>query len=302
MKKTIIVWSWGQDGTILTKFLKEKEYQVLWIEKNQISVDILDIEQVNKIIQEVSPNEIYYLAAYHHSSQEKMEENAVLFEKSYEVHVKWYFNFLEAIRRHHPISRIFYASSSLIFGNTTTQIQDETTLPSPNSFYGVTKLDGMYLGKIYRNQYDIFASAWILYNHESEYRSSKFVFMKVIQGVLDIKNWKSDKLILGNLSAEVDRGSAYDYVEAMRNILQTEKADDFIISSGETHTVQELVEIAFEYLGMDWEKYVVEEGGILQRKMGKLYWNHQKITKALGWKPKMKFKDIVVNTMKILQH
>ena len=301
MKKTIIVWSWGQDGTILTKFLKEKEYQVLWIDKNPDSIDILDIEQVKRVIQEVSPNEIYYLAAYHHSSQEKIEENTLLFEKSYEIHVKWYLNFLEAIRKYNPTSKIFYASSSLIFGDTTTQIQDETTLPSPNSFYGITKLDGMYLGKIYRDQYDIFASTWILYNHESEYRSSKFVFMKIVQGALDIKNWKSDKLILGNLSAEVDRGSAYDYVEAMRKILQIEKADDFIISSGEIHTVQELVEIVFEYLEMDRQKYVIEEGDIIQRKMGKLYGNHQKLTKKLWWRPKLSFKEMITTITQQLQ-
>jgi len=308
MKKAIIVWSGWQDGTIMLNFLKEKKYAVLWIDRSQTIgigkefskynkeiIDILDSKKIDKLIQSTMPDEIYYLAAYHHSSQDIIEENDILLEKSYNIHVKGYANFLEAIRKFSPTTKIFYASSCLIFGWTETKIQDENTPPCPNSIYWITKLDWMFLWKLYRDSHNIFSTSGILYNHESKYRSPKFVSMKIIQWALDIKNWKSDKLVIGDLSAQVDRWYAYDYIEAMYWILQQKIPDDFIISSWEIHTVQELVEIVFDYLWLDWKKHVMTDKNIIQRKKWILFGNNNKILKNIWWKPSVWFKKMIID-------
>lgn len=308
MKKAIIVWSGWQDGTIMLNFLKKKEYAVLWIERsktisigkefakyNDEIINILNYDQVNTLIESTKPDEIYYLAAYHHSSQDTLEDNTTLLEKSYDIHIKGYTNFLESIRKFSPATKIFYASSCLIFGWTETKFQDENTPPCPNSIYWITKLDWMYLWKLYRNNYNIFAASGILYNHESEYRSPKFVSMKIIQGALDIKKWKNDKLVIGDMSAQVDRWSAYDYVEAMYGILQQKTPDDFIISSWETHTVQELVEIVFDYLWLDRKEHIIIDKSIIQRKKWVLFWNNEKIARTAWFGPKTEFKDMIIS-------
>lgn len=307
-KTAIIVWVWGQDGKIMRNFLKAKNYNIIWISKEktsyhgtvwwEIHIDILDIEQIKTLINIYKPDEIYYLAAHHHSSQDIIDDNILLFEKSYNIHVKWYLNFLEAIKKKSPQTKIFYASSSLIFWWTQTEIQDENTIPCPNSIYGITKLDWIYLGKLYRENYNIFASSGILYNHESEYRSPKFITMKIIQWALDIKNWKSDKLIIWNLSAKVDRWYAYDYVEGMHMILQHNKPEDFVISSGKIHTVQEFIEIVFYYLWLDWREYVMEEKNIIQRKNWILLGDASKIMKDIGWVPHTWFKEMIISIIK----
>jgi GDPmannose 4,6-dehydratase len=222
-----------------------------------------------------------------------MEDNNTLFDKSYDIHVKWYLILLESIKKFSPTTKIFYASSCLVFGWTETEIQNEDTIPCPNWIYWITKLDWMYLSKLYRDNYKILASAGILYNHESEYRLPKFVSMKIIQWAIDIKNWKSDKLIIWNLSAKVDRWYAYDYVEAMYKILQYKEWSDFIISSWEIHTVQELVEITFKYLWLDWIKYVIEDNKIIKRNLWLLYWDNTKIVNLTWWKPKHTFIQMI---------
>jgi len=308
MKKAIIVWAGWQDGTIMLNFLKEKKYAILWIDRSKIIsigeefakynneiIDILNSNRIDKLIESTKPDEIYYLAAYHHSSQDILEENNILLENSYNIHVKGYVNFLEAIRKYSLTTKIFYASSCLIFGWTETKIQDENTPPCPNSIYWITKLDWMFLWKLYRDNHNIFTSSWILYNHESEYRSSKFISMKIIQWALDIKNWKSEKLTIGDLSAQVDRWYAYDYIEAMHSMLQQKTPDDFIVSSWETHTVQELVEIVFGYLWLDWQKHIMTDKNIIQRKKWILFGNNSKITRDTWFKPKIKFQNMIIN-------
>jgi len=312
MKKAIIVWAGWQDGTIMLDFLKEKKYAIVWIDRSQTIgigkefleyngeiINVLNSNEIDKLIQSTTPDEIYYLAAYHHSSQDVMEENTILLQKSYDIHVKGYANFLESIRKFSPASKIFYASSCLIFGWTKTNIQDENTPPCPNSIYWITKLDWMFLWKLYRDNHNIFATSGILYNHESEYRSAKFVSMKIIQWALDIKNWKSNKLIIGDLSAQVDRGYAYDYIQAMYKVLQYETPEDMIISSWGTHTVKELVEIVFSHVWLDRTKYVVEEKKIIHRHVWLLQWDHKKITDRTWWEPSIWFKEMIIN---ILEH
>jgi len=306
MKKAIIVGAGWQDGTIMSDFLCKQNYAVLWIWRSQSTViwkdfekyneeiiNILNINEIEELVESTKSDEIYYLAAYHNSSQDIMEDNNILFEKSYNIHVKWYLNFLESIKKFSPTTKIFYASSCLIFGWTETEIQNEDTLPYPNWIYWITKLDWMYLSKLYRDNYEIFASNGILYNHESEYRLPKFVSMKIIQWAIDIKNWKSDKLIIWNLSAKVDRWYAYDYIEAMYKILQHKAWSDFIISSWEIHTVQELVEIVFTYLWLDWTKYVFEDNRIIKRNLWLLHWDNTKIVDMTWWKPKHTFIQMI---------
>jgi GDPmannose 4,6-dehydratase len=217
LRKAIIIGNRGQDGTILTKYLLKKKYQVTGVDTDS-KVDITNLHQVENLIKEIKPDEVYYLAAFHQSSQDKAIEQTLLYQKSYEVNVFGYINFLEAIRKHSPESRIFYAASSMIFGNPKKEVQTEKSLYCPNTPYGITKLDGVLISRIYREQYDIFASCGIMFNHESEFRTANFITTKIIQGAVDIKKGIKDKLEVGSLSAKVDWGYAYDYVKAMNAV------------------------------------------------------------------------------------
>lgn len=305
MKKTaIIVGSAGQDGRIACEYLIERGYKVIGIDRRshlsgasgkykKLSVNIENSKEVIKLIKSVHPDEIYYFAAFHHSSQDKLISNIELLDRSYRVNVLSLFNFMEGIRQYSPQSRLFYAASSLIFGDTPYETQNEKTEFSPDSIYGITKLDGLYLCRLYRKQYDVFASAGILYNHESAYRGNQFLSKKVITAAIDIKNKKKRTLVLGDLKARVDWGYAPDYVDAMHRILQLKKADDFVIATGKTHSVSDFAETAFSYLGLNWKKYVKEKKQSITRKRKALSGNAGKLKRMTGWKPSTSFTEMI---------
>lgn len=308
MKKAIIVWAVGQDGTILQSFLISKGYNIIWISKDTNSyhgmiwterfTDILDIGQVETLIKVHKPDEIYYLAAYHHSSQDIMPNDDIMFKESTDAHVNWYLNILKAVSKYSPTTKICYASSCLIYGWSETKQQDEMTLPVPNSIYAITKLEGMYLGNLFAEKYNLQIINAILYNHESEFRSSKFVSMKIIQWAIKISQWLQDKMILWDLSTQVDRWYAWDYVEAMYLLLQANKKWDYMISSGLLHTIQDLVEIVFWYLKLDWEKYIVVDKNIIQRWSACLFWNNDKIFRDIWRQPHTWFEEMIISMIK----
>lgn len=303
-KLAIIVWFWWQDGTLLYNFLKSQHYAIVWIwstttiydwiEWTQDSINILDKTQVNKLIQTYIPHEIYYLAAYHHSSQDQVPSDQALFQKSREIHVDGYFNILQAVQQYSPLTTICYASSCLIYGGSQTAQQNELTLPVPNWIYGITKLEWMHLGNWFAEKYNLHIINAILYNHESEFRSPKFVSMKIIQWAINISKWLQDYITLWDISTQVDRGYAGDYVEAMHALLQTDKVGDYIISSWSLHTIQDLVEIVFDYFKLDWEKYIVTDTNIVQRKRGILFGDLSKIVNDIWWKPTLWFREMII--------
>ena len=216
MPRALIIGSSGQDGQYLFDLLSQEGYFVAGIDRAQVRlssndfqldpIDICEAGQVNEIVQGLQPDEIYHLAAYHHSSQDEIPEDAAVFENSYQVHVLSLFNFLEAIRIYSPATKLFYAASSHIFGIPGAAPQDESTPINPHSLYAITKAAGLFLCRKYRHQHKLFASVGILYNHESPFRPEKFVSQRIVQGVLRIQHNLSDSLVLGDLKAEADWG------------------------------------------------------------------------------------------------
>ena len=301
-KTALIVGSSGQDGKIALEYLVKKGYSVIGIDKDAVVTenpdwkDIVDIskkEEIFELLRKVQPDEIYYLAAFHQSSEDKTMEDLELFHISYQVNVSGLLYFLEGIKQRSPRSKLFYAASSLIFGDADEEEQTELTPFRPNSIYGITKLDGLLACRYYREKYGVLASVGILYNHESEHRNSKFISMKIVEAAVQIKQGLRKELIVGDLSAEVDWGYAPDYIDAMHRILGAEKADEYIVATGEKHSVQDWVSGAFGYLGVPWENVVKENIQMLTRKRKPMRGNAEKLRKITGWKPTTSFKEMV---------
>ncbi len=303
MKRAVIVGCGGQDGTILHEQLEKRGYAIVGIGRNTVIttateyphdvIDIANFGQVCALLREFQPHEVYYLATFHQSSQDPQLEEIQLFQKSYRVNVDYLVHFLDAIRRHASKTRLFYAASSHIFGEGTGGLQDEETPLRPVCVYGMTKSAGMLACRYYREKYAIFATTGILYNHESRYRSSNFVSRKIIKGVTDIINGQTQKLVLGNLKAEIDWGFAPDYVDAMQSLLAIDVPGEYIIATGQSHTVRDFVETAFSLLGLNWEKYVIEDTELIKKTSFMRIGNPQKIIAATGWKPKTTFKQMI---------
>jgi GDPmannose 4,6-dehydratase len=309
MPRAIIVGATGQDGTLLYQLLEEKKYQLFGIGRNRIitntetwmdtaSVNIGDYQQVTAIVKKIQPDEIYHLAAIHHSSQDPVPDPLSLFYQSYNVNVLSLFYFLEAIRILSPKTRLFYAASSHLFGKPVTVPQDETTLINPLTIYGITKASGLYLCRAYRSTHKVFASVGILYNHESWLRGEEFVSRKIVQGVIRCKADPSQRLILGDLGGEVDWGFAPDYVDAIQRILSLDDPDDYVIATGEKHTVEEFVRIAFEVAGLDWREFVEEQREIITRPSVPLIGNPGKLIRKTGWRRSLDFSGMVQTLVK----
>lgn len=309
MPRAIIVGATGQDGTLLYQLLEEKKYQLFGIGRSRIitntdtwrdtdSVNIGDYQQVTAIVKKIQPDEIYHLAAIHHSSQDPEPDPLSLFYQSYNVNVLSLFYFLEAIRLHSPKTRFFYAASSHLFGNPVTVPQNETTLINPLTIYGITKAFGLYLCRVYRSTHKVFASVGILYNHESWLRGEEFVSRKIVQGVIRCKADPNQRLILGDLWGEVDWGFAPDYVDAIQKILSLDEPDDYVIASGEKHSVEEFVRIAFEAVGLDWREFVEEQREIITRPSALLIGNPDKLIRKTGWRRSLDFSGMVQTLVK----
>jgi len=291
MRNAVIVGAGGQDGRLLHQRLLRDGRTVTPLGRGDLALD--DGSAVAEIVRK-GQNEIYYLAAHHHSSQDASASSELdLVRHSTTVHVTGLASFLEAIRLHSPASRLFYAGSSLVFGEPGTDTQDETTPFAPRCVYGITKAAGLELCRYYREKHGVFASTGILFNHESPLRDPKFVIPKIIHAALAIARGSSEKLRLGNLSARVDWGYAPDYVEAMIRILRLPESGDFVIATGETHSVQEVVELVFEKLGLDWRMHVEEAPGILTRRRACLCGDTRKLREATGWKPTVTFPQML---------
>lgn len=303
MSRALIIGVNGQDGRILYERLRDDGCTVLGIARGSVrstgacdcaGIDITDTRQVRTLVANWRPEQIYYLAACHHSSQDRIGDDAItLFEQSHAVHVRGLVHFLEAIRDASPKTRLFYAASSLVFGEAATEVQDEQTPMNPRCTYGITKASGVNFCRFYRETHGVFAAAGILYNHESAYRQEKFVSQKIVRGAIKIANGQHEKLILGDFSMRIDWGYAPDFVDAMVKILALPEPDDFVVATGQAHTVREFVEIVFGRLGLDWRTHVEEDASVLWRKRRTLIGNASKLRTATGWKPSVTFAEMV---------
>jgi GDPmannose 4,6-dehydratase len=302
LKTAIIVGFEGQDGKFLYSYLVSKDYRVIGIGRKNIStnfsetiqpIDINSLKEVSGIILKTRPSEIYYLAAHHHSSEDVIKDEGELIHRSYQTNVIAYSNFLESIRVYSPQTRIFYAASSHIFGNPKSDIQNENTEYNPKSIYAITKCSSLQLSKYYRENHGLFCSIGILYNHESHLRADNFVSKKIVKAAVEIKNKTRNELTIGDLDKELDWGYAGDFVEAFVKMLNCNNADNFIVATGKTHKLKDFVRYVFNYLDLDWQKYVNENSGILKRKMDGIYCgDYTKLKSMTGWEPRVDFETL----------
>jgi len=296
----------GQDGSYLADFLLGQGYRVHGIVRRYSTeptdrirhlqdrvilhqADLGDLASLTRVIQEIRPTELYNLAAQ--SFVPTSWHEPILTGDVTGLGVA---RTLEAIRLVDSRIRFYQASSSEMFGKVCETPQRETTPLYPRSPYGVAKSFGHYLTINYRESYDLFACSGILFNHESPRRGLEFVTRKITHGVARIKLGIDSELRLGNLQAKRDWGFAGDYVQAMWLMLQQDKPDDFVISTGETHSVEEFVQIAFEYVGLDWRQHVVIDPRFHRpAEVELLLGDSTKAREKLGWKPEVGFEDLV---------
>ena len=303
MKKALIVGHTGQDGSYLIDYLGSLNYEIIGISSRlsysnfkpvSPTIDITNKSEVEGLIRFFKPDEVYYLAAVHQSSIDLIADDHQLFHQSMQINVLALSNFLEAISKYSINSRLFYAASSHVFGNSSPAIQDENTPFTPNCIYGITKMSGIQLCRYYHSKHNVFVSVGIFYNHESPLRASQFVSKKIVKAAVAIKLKKTDKLVLGNLNARIDWGYAPDFVEAAHQILQLIDSDTFVVCTGETHSVREFAEGVFSYLNLDWKQYVEENPKLITKTNRKdLQGNYSKLHQATGWEPKVYFNRLI---------
>jgi GDPmannose 4,6-dehydratase len=305
-KKALITGITGQDGSYLAEFLLSQGYQVLGMVRrsstvnfdrirdiqDQITIvqgDLLDQMSLLDILREHRPQEVYNLAAQ--SFVPTSWKQPVLTGEFTALGVT---RMLEAIRIVDPSIRFYQASSSEMFGKVREVPQNELTPFYPRSPYGVAKVYGHWITVNYRESYNLFACSGILFNHESPRRGLEFVTHKVTYGAARIKLGLDNELHLGNLEARRDWGYAGDYVQAMWLMLQQDKPDDYVVATGETHSVQELCEVAFGYLGLDWRKYVRSDPKFFRpAEVDLLVGDASKARSKLGWKPSINFEQLI---------
>jgi GDPmannose 4,6-dehydratase len=305
-KRALITGITGQDGSYLAELLLEKGYEVIGVTRrisapnnwriqhllDRIELrpaDLLDQLSLIRVLQDVRPTEVYNLAAM--SFVPASWDQPML---TGEFNAQGVTRMLEAVRHVDPGIRFYQASSSEMFGKVREVPQTELTPFYPRSPYGVSKVFAHYITVNYRESYNLFAVSGILFNHESPRRGLEFVTRKVTHGVARIKLGLADSLSLGNLDAQRDWGFAGDYVRAMWMMLQQDQPDDYVIATGESHSVRELVELAFGHVGLDWQKYVKIDPKLLRpAEVDHLVGDSSKARKVLGWKPEVDFPGLV---------
>ncbi len=306
MPKALITGVTGQDGSYLAETLLAKGYEVVGVVRrtshhsyeriehllDQIEVvaaDLLDQHSLTVVLQDTRPDEVYNLAAQSYVPTSWTQP--VLTGEFTALGVT---RILEAIRLVHPSAKFYQASSSEMFGKVTETPQRETTPFYPRSPYGVAKVYGHWITVNYRESYGLYAVSGILFNHESPRRGIEFVTRKVTDGVARIKLGLAKELRLGNLDARRDWGYAGDYVEAMWRMLQQPRPQDFVVGTGQTHSVRELVEVAFGHVGLNWQDYVQTDAKYVRpAEVDVLQADPSKARQELGWSPKVGFRELV---------
>jgi GDPmannose 4,6-dehydratase len=296
----------GQDGSYLAELLLEKHYEVVGVVRRTshdsyerighlldrltiVPADLLDQHSLTSVIRDVGPDEIYNLAAQ--SFVPTSWSQPVLTGEFTALGVT---RILEAVRLAKPDTRFYQASSSEMFGNVQQTPQNESTPFYPRSPYGVAKVYGHWITVNYRESYDIYTASGILFNHESPRRGLEFVTRKVSHGVARIKLGIDRELRLGNLEARRDWGFAGDYVEAMWRMLQQPEPDDYVVGTGVTHSVRDLVGVAFGHVGLDWQEFVKEDPRYRRpAEVEHLQADPSKAKRVLGWEPTVSFEELV---------
>ena len=302
MPRALIVGHSGQDGSILFDQLVARGFSLIGISRSEVrthqaqwnaDINITDLPAVRRLVDDFQPDQIYFLAAHHHSSEQVRDDDTELWRNSWAVHVHAFGHFLESAASCCPHAGIFYASSSRVFGKVTSSPQDESTPLRPACAYGVTKASAMLLADYFVRERGLRIFCGILYNHESPLRGPQFVSRRVVDGLLALKQKRATVLEVGTLDARVDWGFAPDYTYAMQLILDVEKAGNFVIASGTTHSVREMIAIAADYLGVEWQGRVVETAQLLRRDPQQLCGDATRLQRLTGWAPSVDFPQLV---------
>ena len=304
MKKVLITGIGGQDGSYLAELLLSKGYEVHGIElvgvplpnlaqiETQLKLhkgSLLDAEWLTDLLQRISPDECYHLAAASFVSFRFEDEAKILKNNIEGTH-----NLLASLKTSSPLCRFFFAGTSEMFGNVDCSPQCEGSLFKPRSVYGISKVAGHNLVGYYRQQHSFWACTGILYNHESPRRGAAFVTRKITSTAARIKLGLENKLVLGNLDAERDWGYSPDYVNAMWLMLQAESPRDYVLSSGKLHTVREFTHAAFSAVGLDYRDYVeVSQEFYREKEHIPLCGDPRKAKSELGWQSSLSFQDMV---------
>lgn len=310
MKKALITGITGQDGSYLAEYLLKLGYEVYGIVRRVASendkhryfriLNILDkikiypasidnYGSIFKAIEEIKPDECYHLAAQSFVPYSFEDEFSTL-----QTNIIGTSYVLRTIKETTPNCKVYFAGSSEMFGKAEEVPQSEKTLFHPRSPYGISKVAGYYIVQNYREAYNLFALTGILYNHESPRRGFEFVTRKISSSVAKIKLGLQKKIKLGNLEAKRDWGDAREYVKAMHKMLQLDEPEDFIIATGEAHSVKEFCKIAFEVVGLNWEEYVeIDENLLRPSDVELLIGDASKAKKILGWTYEKNFEELV---------
>ena len=310
MRRALITGITGQDGSFLSELLLEKGYEVhgivrkvaledpqhhLW--RIRHILDKIDLHAASmesfaslfRVVAEVKPDECYHLAAQSFVSYSFDDEFSTINTNINGTHF-----ILSALKDMAPDCRMYFAASSEMFGNTVETPQNENTPFIPRSPYGISKLAGYHLTRNYREAYGLFACNGILFNHESERRGFEFVTRKISNGVAKIKMGLEKEISLGNLDARRDWGYSPDYVRAMWMMLQQDKPDDYVVATGQSHSVRDLAVQAFSTLDLDWQDYVViDEQFFRPAEIFELRGDASKAKRKLGWKPTVSFEEMI---------
>jgi GDPmannose 4,6-dehydratase len=309
MKKAIITGITGQDGSYLAELLIEKGYEVHGIIRRESLEDIEKLKNIEniqkdlilhegsltdhltiyKIFSKIIPDECYHLSAASFVNYSFNDEFLIMNNNFNTTHY-----LLSTINEVNKKCKFFFAGSSEMFGEPNITPQTEETPFNPKSIYGISKVSSYYLVKNYRDKENLFACTGIMYNHESPRRATQFVTKKIISSAVRIKKGLQKKLYLGNLDAKRDWGYSPDYVNAMWKILQSDEANDFIISTGKLHSVREFLEITFNYLNLNYRDYVkIDSNFFRNSEKNPLCGDSSKIEKKLGWKNKKDLEEII---------
>ena len=305
MRSALIIGAGGQDGRLLASFLSDRGYTMHgWVRQDPIKplsceytvIDLSDADSVARELRAQQPNEIYYLAAFHHSTEGSAGIDTVeLLRRSFDVHVMGLLNVLQAMKACCRQARLFYAASSHVFGTRAADRKNENSPLLPDSAYAISKTAGLRCCQLFREQEGIFAATGILFNHESPLRKPSFVSQKIVRGALRARRDRAFRLTLGDIDARVDWGYAPDYVDAMFRILQLSEPGDFVVASDELHSVGEFAAIAFEEVGLDWRDHVDTDPRLLKRGSYPLRGDSTKLRTATGWSPSLSFRELVTN-------
>ena len=284
MKKALIVGHNGQDGHYLNTFLSRQGYKVTGAGKTEA-------DSIPQLVSSILPDEIYYLAAFHHSAESLPIDEDSLDAYSMNVHYESFLNLMKAVEKHSPSSRTFYASSSHIF-SPSDRLLNESSSRTLESAYARSKLKGMEVASEYRSR-GFHVSAGILFNHESPLRKPEFVTRKISQGVARIAMGYQNELSLGALDIEMDWGFAGDYVKAMWFMNNTQDSGEFVIATGKSHTIRDFAEAAFNVVKLNAHDYIRTSENIVTKKSGRRIGDASKLFKLTGWQPETSFQEIV---------